>query len=123
MLFQLSFHRAWSSFHVDYDMNDHIIALCQLWLSAYPPTLRYYSSDHTNNVVRKEFMEEVIELRLTDHIFYSTLLSHPFIYGLSSKRAGKVNGQFVRHVVSNSLEIYWIILGINCILVKSPTLL
>ena len=64
--------------------------------------------------MRKEFTEEVIELRLTDHIFYSTLLSHPFIYGLSSKRAGKVNGQFVRHVVSNSVEIYWIILGINC---------
>ena len=55
--------------------------------------------------MRKEFTKEVIELWLTDHIF-STLLSHPFVDGLSSERAWKVNGQSIRHVVSNSVEIY-----------------
>ena len=63
--------------------------------------------------MRKEFTKEVIELWLADHIF-STLLSHPFVDGLSSERAWKVNGQSIRHVVSNSVEIYWIILGTNC---------
>ena len=63
--------------------------------------------------MRKEFTKEVIELWLTDHIF-STLLSHPFVDGLSSERAWKVNRQSIGHVVSNSVEIYWIILGTNC---------
>ena len=54
--------------------------------------------------MRKEVIEEFIELWPTDHVVCSTFLPHLFIHGLNSKRAGKVDDHFVRHVVSNSVE-------------------